>query len=88
MQHVELHVLETSTDAYQAEQLAGLVTFNQEERCRSCDDRVAFDDDGAFIACSVLLTDEVQYLLCDLCTGPVLNPIERKNDDAARQIGG
>jgi hypothetical protein len=77
MRHAELHILSTETDAYFAE-IAGLITFKQEEFCENCDRRVAFDDDGEFIQCAIFLTDshqdEILYLLCIPCLQPVLHP--------------
>ena len=79
MQHIEIHTLETAEDADTADNL-GLIEVTEEEYCESCSERVAFDDDGTWIPCSVLLTevddDDVVYLLCNECTAPVLDPLD------------
>lgn len=83
MQHIELHTLSTVGDAETAENL-GLIEFATEEFCETCTERVAFDDDGTWIPCTVLLTDvddeDVVYLLCDDCTDPVLGPLAQLED--------
>lgn len=78
MQHVELHVMNTSTDAETAEFL-GLIEFNPVELCENCSEPVAFDVDGTWIPCVLVMMDvddeDVLYLLCTYCTQPVLDPL-------------
>jgi hypothetical protein len=79
MIHIELHTLDTSEDALTAEEL-GLIEIKTDEFCETCGERVAFDTDGSWISCTILLTDidndEYVYLLCDDCTEPTLAPLE------------
>ena len=72
MRHMEVHYIYISTDARNAEYV-GLIDFEITEYCEHCSEQVAFVEDG-FEQCSVVIDDYTTFLLCSVCSLPILNP--------------
>lgn len=67
----------SDSDAQLAER-TGLTQLRAFEVCENCEEPVAYTPNG-FYPCVLVITidadeDEVDFLLCDGCVSPILNP--------------